>query len=524
MENAAGRQPSIVQVMDSVGLARGGLTRAVFKRLRHLTREYRSCILTVAPQGDAQKNIDLLKKAGDVPASTRHTNFHEDLRCHSTTSELPLRMPHVEWESGSEFASTVERIGATTTRRYYRSGTFVGLTHARSDDKLQHVDVHDVDRPWLRLWRDRFDSAGEILAREYYDEAGQIRYRIYTTTDAKPYLSTWVSTGGYEYRTVRYESTGSTLNADMRQANQVWLIDLLKNMGPTVVFTDEPRTSFALGVDLTNTYHVASIHTTHFKNNRDSADGNKQWLSHYIESAANVGKFVLFTDRQRAEILPELSVTRDSVAVVPHAAPLEVIDAKAAEDKGLDVVTVARLADSKRIDDVVEAFSISCKNIDGARLRILGRGPAEGRLRELVRRLGLEDKVLFEGHVDNVLETLSTAACSVFASQFEGFGLVVTESMAVGTPVIAYDVPYGPSEIIEHGVSGLLVEDGAVESLAEAMERVLRDERLRVELSRNALMRAQHYSEEAWQEGWSTLVAEAFAAIAKREPNWLALP
>jgi len=117
---------------------------------------------------------------------------------------------------------------------------------------------------------------------------------------------------------------------------------------------------------------------------------------------------------------------------------------------------------------------------------ILGEGEERPNLEALVRELGLEEDVALPGFVENPYKYMKRAAVFVLSSRWEGFGNVLVEAMALGTPVVATDCPSGPAEILEGGKWGRLVPVGNHEALAEATLQVLRGEK--VGASARALM------------------------------------
>jgi len=109
-----------------------------------------------------------------------------------------------------------------------------------------------------------------------------------------------------------------------------------------------------------------------------------------------------------------------------------------------------------------------------ARLLVLGEGELRDALALLACRLGIADDVAFCGFQANPLPWLRYATACVVSSRYEGLGNVIIEALACGTPVIASDCPYGPSEILLGGTIGRLVPVGDPEALAEAMVVQLR--------------------------------------------------
>ena len=106
-------------------------------------------------------------------------------------------------------------------------------------------------------------------------------------------------------------------------------------------------------------------------------------------------------------------------------------------------------------------------------LLILGTGPLEGELEDQRRALGLEDHVHFGGFVSDPGPYYRAAGLFVLSSAWEGFGNVIVEAMAAGTPVVATDCTSGPAEILEDGRYGELVPVGDAEALAKAITESL---------------------------------------------------
>jgi len=141
------------------------------------------------------------------------------------------------------------------------------------------------------------------------------------------------------------------------------------------------------------------------------------------------------------------------------------------------------LTKAKRPDHAIKAFKIVKKQVPNAKLWIVG----DGYLRKKLEKMAIEG-VKFFGKVSEQekIKLLSRAWVLVNPSVREGFGLNVIEANACGTPAIAYNVP-GLRDSIIYGKTGLLVENGNIEKLADTVVRFIEDEILRVTLNKNAL-------------------------------------
>lgn len=138
------------------------------------------------------------------------------------------------------------------------------------------------------------------------------------------------------------------------------------------------------------------------------------------------------------------------------------------------IVFVGRLAKIKRIDLLIQAFSV-CSQAMPARLLIIGDGPEACGAARLAESLSLGESCKFIGYQANPLPWIRGSDLLVLCSDSEGFGLVLVEAMACGTQVLATDCPDGPAELLANGKYGRLVATGDIDALASAMEESLRN-------------------------------------------------
>lgn len=137
--------------------------------------------------------------------------------------------------------------------------------------------------------------------------------------------------------------------------------------------------------------------------------------------------------------------------------------------------TVGRLHDHhKRVSDLLRALATLLPACPEARLLVVGKGPDEGRLRELADQLGVADRVRFAGYQADPQPCYALMDVFALASAMEAFGLVLVEAMYAGLPVVATRVG-GIPNIVDEGTSGLLVSPGQPQALAEAILELQRD-------------------------------------------------
>jgi glycosyltransferase involved in cell wall biosynthesis len=136
------------------------------------------------------------------------------------------------------------------------------------------------------------------------------------------------------------------------------------------------------------------------------------------------------------------------------------------------VLGVGRLTAQKDFATLIRAFR-QVRNHCEARLVILGEGQERSRLEAMLKELGLSGDASLPGFVDNPYPYMKHAAVFVLSSRWEGFGIVVAEALALGSPVVATNCPSGPAEILGGGRWGQLVPVGATTEMARAVVTIL---------------------------------------------------
>lgn len=150
------------------------------------------------------------------------------------------------------------------------------------------------------------------------------------------------------------------------------------------------------------------------------------------------------------------------------------------------ILSVGRLTKAKDYPTLIRAFALVRRKYP-ARLMILGEGEERANLEALAQELGLQDDISLPGFVDNPYAYMARAAVFVLSSAWEGFGNVLVEAMAVGTPVISTDCPSGPAEILENGRWGKLVPVGDTNAMAQAILSTLSGQEVKVGFQNRAL-------------------------------------
>lgn len=159
-------------------------------------------------------------------------------------------------------------------------------------------------------------------------------------------------------------------------------------------------------------------------------------------------------------------------------------------------ITVARLIKTKGVDYLVSAFQSIHRSYPNTELIIVGDGPEEQNLRDLVSTMGLSDCVVFRGRIPNetVAECLTNTDLFVLPSYYEALGCVYLEAMACGLPAIGVK-GMGIDEIIVDGVNGYIVEPKNKDDLVNKMKSYIdADPNIKQDMSRNARNTSEKYT------------------------------
>ena len=489
-----------VFLFGSLAMQRGGVTRAVLDRIRlYAGTRIKVRVLLTHHRFDEYREEAEVRRAWRLPDSVEIRYFWREAAPGGGGAPADP-VASARHEPGlTDFS---EDLPAGQVIRFFRSGLLV---------KCKHFVLG-------RLFRiDHYDPARRCTAREYYDIHGRLVMvdRVDVTT-AKPVLRQWFDGSGACWLASWLNSAGVPADTamlrpfpaaydDFAQRVAQWVDDILADSIAPVVFSDiRQHDHVLLALTHRSARKVAVLHNCHTARPYRAHDRTK---SNWLPLLDNLDAFhgvVCLTHQQRDDITARYGGA--NLVVINHPTP-SAPTLRVRRQPGL-LVAVCRLEPQKRLDHAIRAFARVAPALPHARFDIYGTGSEADSLKTLVRQLEMTERIRFRGFTDSPLKVLAGATATVLSSRFEGFPLVLNEAMGVGTPFVAYDINYGPAEVIRDGTDGLLVPAGDVKALARAMQRVLGDPDYAAALSSRAREVTQRFPASRWKVEWLTLFTE----------------
>lgn len=233
-------------------------------------------------------------------------------------------------------------------------------------------------------------------------------------------------------------------------------------------------------------------------------DGRGKYMLAYCDALYRTARAVVFQTKAEQECFSE--AVKAKGVIIPNPVSVEGVSRR--EPEGFRVVTAGRLAEQKNHKMLMDAMEILHREIPEVRCTIYGEGELRQELEEYVREKGLEDTVFLPGHALDIHEKIADASVFVLTSEYEGLPNALIEAMMLGIPCVTTDYP-GAEEVMEGGVTGLIVPRGDAKALAEKLTMLSRDRETGTALGENARIAGERYSLENVMGLWNRAIEAA---------------
>lgn len=199
---------------------------------------------------------------------------------------------------------------------------------------------------------------------------------------------------------------------------------------------------------------------------------------------------------QKVKEMFSKKIQKKSIVIGNAISNPDVYDIRTYDQKEKIIVNVGRLHYQKGQDILIKAFNKVHREFPEYKLIIYGEDKQRENLERLIKDLKLQESVFLLGKCKNYLENVAKAEIFIMTSRYEGMPNALLEAMAIGMPCISTDCVAGPSEIIEDGKNGLLVEVDNIDEIADKLIYLIQNKEVRETLGEKAKLIKNKYSVE----------------------------
>lgn len=207
-------------------------------------------------------------------------------------------------------------------------------------------------------------------------------------------------------------------------------------------------------------------------------------------------KIILLTEGNKKEW------ALNNLIVIPNPLPFESVETSTLQHK--KIIAVGSYSYNKGYDLLLNIWAHLEKDFPNWKLSVYGRGTHEN-LQPEAEKLNLKN-IHFNAPVSNIEKKYLESSMFVLPSRSEGFGMVIIEAMTCGLPVISFDCPNGPKDIITDNEDGFLVENGNIDQFVEKTRLLMSNVELRQKMSKEAKKKSKKYAATAIVKQWDALL------------------
>ena len=482
----------------------GGRTRSILMRIHSLnaTDQFEAYIVSFQYKRFLKRvNEDFIQK-GYIDCAEQHINLFANIQ--GETTHFDNYMEVLKQYPLKKFHKKVVRKEGKVTSIQYTEKKEPKLALMYKNTILDSIRFYEDG--WIK-YKGFIDEYGNIsVVFEYEKDATEPSRLYYLDDQLRPYViyrQTITKTGKIKIQEIFWFTEGKrqrfTLERDFIAAlfdkylskDACWICDDRKLDDSTYLF-DVDR------------YYV--MHSSHRKDQSDVLTVKAQYKRLFLRVEAYGGEIISLTRQQKEDILKLYPLLENHIHVISHYAD-EKPKASTEDEVKPYFLIAARICPQKQIEDSIQAFALAQEELPGYTLEIYGEGTEEEQLKQWVKEGGIK-RVHFHPFTNKVDELMNHAAAYLCTSKYEGFSLSLNEALNNGCPVVSYDIPYGPNDMVEEGENGLLVPNHDIKTFAKKMVEIVHLENEHQLWTRDKIQRVEQekYGLPAYVQKWKDLL------------------
>ncbi|MDT2910305.1 glycosyltransferase [Lactococcus lactis] len=481
-------------ITSTLPLVHGGRTKSLLKRAHLLNdRGIELTIISTNYNPDYSIVYQDYREEDKVTLKTQFENIYDYYRNKSTNSNHTNLWKNELEKIVGDFSDYVEVIRSKKGgRTYYYRGGIPKFMIKNSDSKNPeffaiynewnfnpHKFYYINNDGWIHKI-DTYDTSNELISQEFLTQNGW----CYIYKEYKKNKLVVIQLHEPNNKIVSFSSEKEFIAYffnDVFDENDVVVNDAR--------FLDLPLLKAKVGK------RIFQIHNPHLNNPLDNQSGVKGSFSNILNSKfPKTDTIVSLTEKQKKDIISAVPSLKENISVIPHSTTKrEIKYQRQLNHFGV----ICRLHPQKNLVDAIKGFQLFLKEYPNYILDVYGDGESRQELEHLVNELDIRDKVLFHGNVKEIDRAYQSLNLLMITSDFEGFPLNALEAISNGTPIITYEVNYGPTDIIDEN-SGWVTRERTPEALKEKMiEAIMQPKNVK-----DVQKRSLKFSEENFVKSW----------------------
>lgn len=488
-----------------------GVERAALKRAR-LFKNYfgiSPIFLTTRFNESIHENVQRLKDNGWMPKSCEVYNIYEYLRG-AYVDKRRLKNQYVLDASiynviDIDANPAHQKWSSKVNESYYKYVVWVD----KNKDKL--LFINNLYNAKI-IKREKFDKDGYLLAIQELNEVGKVESEDLIHLDGHIVLRRYFGEQNKLTKIVIFSPLGMVEEVlqNEEQLADYWLRQFVDFNDPGCFVIDRnPAWNTALkNYHVENGHKTISIfHSSHLVEMEDNIMTGRlnSNFKAILEGKYKVDHVVTLTEHQKEDILKRF-IQKSNIVTIPHSID-ELPEKTPFERRNPNkLVALCRLAPEKQVVDMVMMMGELLKSHPETELCIYGDGSEKNKIIEKIKELDIGSNVHLMGYNENIADAYADAAFSLLTSKCEGFSLAILESLSFGVPAASYNIPYGPSTMIQHGQNGVLVDHADYKAMAHELSQILSQPNRLKQMSENAYASIERFKEENVAELWRELI------------------
>lgn len=208
-------------------------------------------------------------------------------------------------------------------------------------------------------------------------------------------------------------------------------------------------------------------------------------------------EFIVLTDEDKKQW------GKDKIKVIPNSLNKYPLEQSKLENK--KIISVGRLDYYKGFDLMLKVIKIVCEKHQDWKLEIFGEGNMREKLESQIKELSLQTNVKLMGVTKNIQKELLSSSMFIMTSRGEGLPMVLLEAMSCGLPLVSFDCPCGPKDIIKEEENGYLCKFGDLETMAKRINYLIENKNIRLDIGKKSYEMSLMYSEKEIMKNWKNI-------------------